>query len=429
MRGAAHFLIYALKTIKNYSGNEEVYQVQDMKMRDLSDALESALKIPQLIHIVDYLQFLIIEEYFCQSLIEESGPFINYLKESEKIKGWKLIEEEILSKSILISKSQRNYKMAVVDTWRRANNFNLDKGDIGNFEDWCLIHAQMFQEPIRLNFSSTDSDLINCNVKFHKKVIGIFEECQLELNIYTKKRCVFDFQLESIGIFFDNEQLEPVTFVCSSGDGIYSADGTDTYGSGSGTGTGTDGTDGTDDNHADTLTDIHTGNLDNLRNLQLKPGKVLKLKTSFYPSKVGKMKISFVTMQLKRPFLALQFDESTFLHQQNSEKFNEESFEFSRICEKTKKTNLSLIVEALRPRINVEIMVIEFVLAFIEISISVKITNLLEQAVITEFLHENEKYEINLGPKEVQILSLRHKITEIENTKITIKVNEKEMTF
>lgn len=385
MRGAAHFLIYSLKIIRKYSG-EEVYEVQEMKMRDLSDALESALKSPHLNHFVDYLQFLIIEQYFCQSLMEESEPFINYLKESSKIKGWKLIEEEIWNKSIILAKSQQNYKTVVQDSWK----LKISSSNTNDVEDWCLIHAQMFQEPIRLNFSSTD--IINCNLRFHKKRCEIFEECQVELNIYTKRDCGFElFEVESIGIFFDNEQIEPITFTCESA--IVSS----------------------------TCTTSITNDYNNRSNLGLRPGEILRLVKPFTPSKVGKLKISFVTMQLKRPFLAFQFDDSAFLHQQNSEKFGEESLEFVRLCQKSLKGNLSLKVEALKPKIQVDIMVNSFALAYTEVPISVTVSNIMHYAVITELVHCNKKYEINLGPKEVQSFSLRHKTSAIGEA-INIKV-------
>lgn len=387
MRGAAHFLIYSLKIIRKYSG-EEVYEVQELKMRDLSDALEFALKSPHLSHFVDYLQFLIIEQYFCQSLIEESGPFINYLKESSKIKGWKLIEKEIWKRSIIIAKSQQNYKTAVQDSWK----LKISSSNTNDVEDWCLIHAQMFQEPIRLNFSSTD--IINCNLRFHKRRCEIYEECQVELNIYTKRDCGFEvFEVESIGIFFDNEQVEPITFTCESA--LAS----------------------TNTNCVTSTTNDYTYN----SGLNLRPGKILRLVKPFTPSKVGKLKISFVTMQLKTPFLALQFDDSAFLHQQNSEKFSEESLEFVRLCQKTLKSSLSLKVEALKPKIQVDFLVNSFALAYTEVPISVTVSNIMEHAVITEFLHCNEKYEINLGPKEVQNLSLRHKTSAIEEP-VNIKV-------
>jgi hypothetical protein len=397
MRGAAHFLICALKIIRNYS-SEEFYQIQEMKMRDLSDALESALKSPKLSHFVDYLQFLIIDEYFCQSLEVESGPFINYLKESYKIKGWGLIEEELLKKSIILAKSQQDYNTAVQDSWRlrlqmdkskNTSKFsntsnNSNSNDNTYVEDWCLIHAQMYQEPIRINFSS--SNLINCNLKFDKKKCEIFEECQVELNIYIKKNCGFEFELESIGIFFDNEQIEPIIFSSVQVSPKISNDTSIT------------------------------------KNCTLIPGKILKLKKSFIPTRIGKLKLSFVTMQLKRPFLALQFDDSAFLHQQNSEKFNEESLEFVRICQKAQKSSLSLRVEAQRPRISFEIMANSLELAYTEASISVTVTNLMEQAIKTEFEHFDEKYEIDLGPKEVQTLSLKHKTTEKEE-RVKIKVS------
>ena len=351
MRGPAHFFIYSLNVIKKYSG-DDVYQVQESIMRDLGDALDSALKHAGLGHFVDYLQLQILEQYFKQSLIEESGAFINYLKESTKLKGWKLIEKEVLKKSILLAKSQQNYQIAVVDEWRIGGEIE----DSDSFEDFCLMHAQIFQEPIRLIFYN---NLINCNVKFTLKTCEIFEECQVELNIYTSKKCrPFDcFEVESIGIFFDNEQVEPITF---HSDNVYC----------------------------------------------LKPGEILKLKSSFNPTRIGKLKMAFVTMQLKRPFLALQFDDSVFFHQQNQ---NSESLEFWRICEKTLKTNLTLKVEAIKPKLKVEILMKKGTkLAFTEIPFLLKITNLsLEHSLMTEFTFENQKYEICLSPNETQKLNLK----------------------
>lgn len=361
-----------LKYLKT-SQTVQDYQCQEMIMRDLAEALDSAVKNPNLSYLVDYLQLMILEQYFTQSLISESREFLNYLKNSDKIKKWSTIEAEVLSKSVIEAKACQNYQMAVIDEWQKMDE---KQKDWESFEDWCLIHSQSSQEPVRINFPLHKAAL-QCNVRFMKKSCIVNEVCPIELNILNIQSV--EFHPESIGIFFDNDTVEPLTFIC--------------------------------------------------KNESFKPGKITKFKGDLRPTRRfgnGKIKISFVTMQLRKPFLALQFDDSFFLHQQNCEKLKVNSYQFSRICQTTLKSQLTLKIEPLRPKINVEIMIQEYsiLLSGSVIPVCVSIKNAAEHATITTFRHEGQDYVINLEPNEAQTISLRYK-TLAGLSKFKIKVISK----
>lgn len=372
MRGPAHFLIYSLrmklKFLKTSKAVQD-YQFQETIMRDLAEALDSAVKNPNLGYFVDYLQLMILEQYFSQSLIVESRDFLNYLKDSVKIKKWKLIEGEVLSKSVIEAKGSQDYQTAVIDEWHRTGGI---EGDSESFEDWCLMYAQVTQEPIRLNFPLHQTAML-CNVLFMKRSCTVNEVCGVELNILSVNPV--EFYPESIGIFFDNDTIDPITFICENETFI--------------------------------------------------PGKIARFVGEFSPKRrvgSGRIKISFVTMQLRKPFLALQFDDSCFLHQQNCEKLKVENYEFSRICHATLKSQLTLTIEPLKPKLCVEIMMESqiFLVGYV-IPVSVLVRNTTEHPVISVFNHEGQEYTLNLEPNETQSLSLRFTMP-IGPSKMKLKV-------
>lgn len=372
MRGPAHFFIYGLSQVEKYlKYHTEAFQIQEMILLDLSEALDSALKQANLGYFVDFLQILILNQYISSS-IDDSKAFINYLKTSTKIRKWKFIESDILKKSVEEAKREQDYQTAVIDEWQKGIE------DSGSFEDWCLMYAQMYQEPIRL---VNVNKYIYCNVRFLKRTCEIFQPCGIELNIYIRKsdKEVVVFKPESIGIFFDNESIDPITFDCQE---------------------------------------------------ELKPGEVKTFRSEFVPSKLcknGKLKISFVTMQLKRPFIALQFDDSCFFHQQNcpSEKFLYESMEFIRLCQETLKNMLTLRIEPLKPQVEVNIQYKEsFVLVGSELAVLLNFENATEHATMTNFTFNYVDFKIELGPNESRSIGVKYKVpNEVHCIKIKVNTN------
>ena len=385
MRGPGHFFIYGLieveKYLKYFNSHEEnnIYQIQEMIMKDLSEALDSSVNNTKLEYFVDFIQILILKQ-FIGTFQDDSIEFINYLKTSKKIKGWKFIESFILKKSISLSiREGQNYEQAVIDTWRcnePIEDFNL-------FEDWCFMNASVIDAggnaysyagadsstptirnnahtcPIRLNFNADESKYVFCNVKFSRRRCEIFEPCEIELNILSTK---YTFKPESIGIFLNDEESDPITFICTENDHFI-------------------------------------------------PGKVQSFKSEFIPTKIGKVKISFVTMQLERPFLALQFDESCFLHQ-SEEKVGRENIEFIRICQSTSKTNLKVEVEPLRPKVTFSLQFKESKMILMESDLAVllNIKNETIHSIMASFQFENKEHDVYLGPKEVKTLGLTYHV-------------------
>jgi len=394
MRGPAHFLICAISIAKRYlksSIADDSYYLQESIMFDLGFALESALKNPKLEYIVDYIQILILERYkssyyssvASDRIPEEAIAYLNYLKACPKLDGWPM-KKSFLEDSIA-SSSQKDYKSAAIDIWSLSclqKGFKLS--DAALFEDMCLMHKQVFNESIRISFPLFANKFLFCSVKFGRPSCTIFDECSVDLLVYNAFES-YDIYPESIGIFFDDESVEGISFIC-------------------------------------TKTDV------------FKAAQVTKFSGSCKPSKFGhgKLKISFITMQLVKPFLALQFDDSVFIHEQQNE--NSINFNFMRVSRKIQRKALQLKIEPLKPNLCIEFEMKDSKEIFTDVwyQVLVKVSNLTDHATIVD-LFENSgsgveigesiaMHHLNLCPRGVETLSLMYKFNG-STKKIKLKLS------
>ena len=431
MRGPAHFLIFAISCAKSYiksSTDGATYQIQEMILNDLKDALEDASRNPNLGYFVDCLQILILNQYEAldkvRILPNEAMIYLNYLKEdSDNLLKWKgSLLTEILEKSIESAKGQQNYQTAVIDTWKLStlinnnmNNLKYHKQNFEIFQDWCLIHQQITNESIRLNFPKLPNNILFCTVTFMNEACQVLDFCEIELNIYNGG--MFDFFPESIGIFFD--------IVDGDGDNknvnIKTIENQDDY----------------NENIIEPLTFICNDD-----ESKFEIGKIVTFKGTFSPSLVlsksktiirKQVKISFVTMQLKNPFLALQFDEFCFSYRErelnnssSNNNINNYNREFSRLCEKTSKKQLYLKIEPVKPKVLIEFdFNCEDLVVGIWHVVKLKITNLTKFPTITNFKLSTVKdcEIINLSCDEIKFLNVKFRNENLNRSKLKIIVN------
>jgi hypothetical protein len=389
MRGPAHFLIFAISMAVKYvatSNSDDSYYLQESIMYDLGAALESALKNPKLEYFVDYLQILILEQYEQTSdqLSEAGIVYLNYLKNCPKLDGWQL-KQYFLEKSISLV-SQQDYKSAAIDIWTWSfyqKTFNL--GYTALFEDLCLMHKQVFNESIRFNFPHFLNKFIFCSVKFTQPSCPISDECFVELYIYNAFEG-YDVYPESIGIFFDDQSVEGVSFICTESD-------------------------------------------------VFKAGNIFKFKGAFVPKKYGngELNISFITMQLSKPCLVLQFDDSSFLHQQSKQSIDSfDLLDFSRFSSRIQRSGLKLKIEPVKPELSIEFEVLnsDKILIGLWTPILVKIDNLTDHHTSVDLFNvsssnvevESKTMHFEVGPRECNIVKLLCKFKSQAILKLTVRV-------
>lgn len=375
MRGSAHFLIYSLINARKYfkiglKETEITYRVHDLVLKDLSEALELSIKQSNLVYFVDFLQILVMDQYLTQGLTEEVRPFLDYLKSSPILRGWnKIICSLILVNSVKILKLSQEYYQAAMDLWNQKRITNVSE-----LEDLCILQSQMNQEPIRFNFPQ-NYQYLRCAVGFLQPKCEINDKCEIQLIVYNSKDSI-KFHPESIGIFFDNEQVDPLTILCGSEDVFM-------------------------------------------------PGNVKLFRSVFTPFQMvnGKLKISYVTMQMKEPFLAVQFDDSSFVHMQNSHRFKCDSIEFMRKCQKMLRSKLSLQIEPIKPKLSVVFTTKESsFLVGSDIDVSVQIENLRAHSTSLSFNHRGENFYITLEPHSKKSLQMKFVAEFSKNWKISLKV-------
>lgn len=195
MRGPSNYFLYAVKLAKEYLkvSEAEVYQVQEMILKDLCDALEYAKMNDKLVYMTKYIEFMIAE----------------YTQHTEigSLYGWNLLEDDLLESSINQYKNRKSYTEAIKGELSRGIR------DLNTFEDWCMIASTTG----RLRLDILSSDFLFCCVGFKKRNCLVFEECEIEFKMETVPSMV----LESFEIIYSDTTYRSSFKYCTEYGTVY----------------------------------------------------------------------------------------------------------------------------------------------------------------------------------------------------------------
>lgn len=339
LRGPSNYFLYAVKLAKSYlkvSESSDVYQIQEMILKDLYDALEYAKMNSKLVYMTKYIEFMITEYTGDTTAVN-----INSL-----CAGWKVLEDGLLVSSIKQYRNQQSYIKVIKGELLRGIR------DFSNFDDWCMMVSECELDTTRRPSFNVSSDFLFCCVGFKQRNCLVFEECEIELSIYTK----LPMELESFDIVYSDSRFTNNFVCCTQGGGVY----------------------------------------------------------KFKPEKVGKLRIQAVKLNFSRPNLSLRFEETSLQHQQNSEKnFPKMSLDFTRKCQKTLKSMLQLRVEPLKPKVKITVQDIEeeiIILMGSEIEVKVTLSNETYLPCLIDLVVDEGIVGLELGPEECKEIGIKAKI-------------------
>lgn len=262
-RGQSHFLVYSILTSKLFASiasESESFFAHDRMITDIVTALQSCPETFSYLSI--FLQLQLIKQYENFDSEEASKSFVEYLKSEKLLRNWNHLGKYVFNHAKKLYKSVHDADKKALSTWSLAcleNRFE----NFSQFCDDCQNFMTVSKAPIFLNFAYISNKFLFCSVKIAKSLMQIGQENVAHLSIYNNSED--EISIESVGLFFNEQNFDEIVFEIGE-------------------------------------------------SLNIKPFSLANLKSSFSSFKAFDVPVSvaFVTMQLKQPYLALQYDRMNF---------------------------------------------------------------------------------------------------------------------
>ncbi len=351
IRGPAHFFVYSIlnsvSALKMISGSDALL-IHDQLISDIINAIQTCPD--SFVHLNIYLQLQLINCYESVGAEEASKQFVEYLKNEMLIKRWKNIFKAVLNHSLQSIKSQQIEEAHVLDHWSLADI----ESKLIDFPKLCRDSLKFFEcsaRPAFLNFMTVPNKILLCAIKIEKRMIHIGDQNRAVLAIFNNSAETFI--IESIGMFFNNDSFEPVVFDMQSP-------------------------------------------------LNLQPFAMSKLETIFSPDRAseGPLCVAFVTMQLKQPYVSIQFNASDLLFSDTISNVSwnscvsEDGFKFMSFVGSILKRNILLTVSKINPSLLVEFKVQARCYKAVPVPVQVVIVNTTNQPIVGEIMFSSETFSI-----------------------------------
>ncbi len=331
-RGPAHFLLYSILnslSVLKYSNDIDPLSVHDQVISDIITAIQSCSD--NLLHLNVYLQLELIRQYGSFGANEASKPFVDYLKTEALIKGWK---------NLLHSVHGYETEQQISDAWSLAC-LDVKFTDYPSFCQSALSYFEYTTKPEILNFSIIPNKFLWCAVKVAKNRLQIGEENVADLAIFNNSP--HEMAVESVGIFFSDEAFDAVVFELEGP-------------------------------------------------LAIHPFSMVNLQTKFCPSKASDcpIAVAFVTMQLKQPYISIQYAAKNLMCANNISTVpwdscaSSDGFRFMSFVGSILKRNLQFTVNKIDPPLRLEFELESTCYRAVPVPVKVKLFNTSEQPITGE---------------------------------------------
>lgn len=394
--GQAHFLVYSIMNAQAFlrqDSGQESYQVYEQLIADLTMAIESCPS--KMAHLSLFLQLQLVSHYSTFGADEASKPFLEYLKTETSMLRWNHICKMILDRSLSLGKAAQESSKQIEDIWSLAS---LD-GKFTNFEHLSILalnHNELSAQSALLNFAVIRNNLLLCSVKFCKRAMCVLDANTVKLMLFNRSN--EPLLIESIGVFFNNEQVEPAIAAITEPISIPSR-------------------------------------------------TTVKLDVEFFAKIITPepLTVSFVTMQLKQPFLALQYGYEQLQSAQNlpHEFWDEfrglEGVKFLNFCSSVLKRNSKCNIRKVGPKVIVNFQTNGTAYTAIPCSATIVLSNESDQCVNCELTLATDKFTIlqddqgkvlqqpievdAIRPSESKTISF--KIKAFETTALTVQIKSR----
>lgn len=385
--GQAHFLVYSILNAQAFlrqDSGQESYQVYEQLIADLTMAIESCPS--KMANLSLFLQLQLVSHYSTFGADEASKPFVEYLKTETSMLRWNHICKMLLDRSLSLGKLVQETSKQIEDIWSLAS---LD-GKFTTFEHLSMLalnHHELSAQSALLNFALIPNNLLLCSVKFRKRAICVLDANNIELALFNRSN--EPLSIESIGVFFNNEQVEPAIV---------------------------------------SITEP----------ISIPSHKMIRLNAEFSTSIITSepLTVSFVTMQLKQPFIALQYGSEQLLSAQNlpHEFWDDfaglEGIKFLNFCSSVLKRNLKCNIRKVSPKVNVMFQTNDIVYTAIPSPATIVLTNESDQTINCELNLATDKFAI-LQDEQGRALNQPVKVDTIlpnESRNISLKIKGFETT-